>query len=95
MLFKKGLWPKGAQRKTLVWTSKAKALMLMAVGLHLLIIICLALNSSLWFLLGLIVLIPVYFIFFSIALLLLWPFDWLVKRVVIYRAKLKIQKLKI
>jgi len=93
LLFKKGLWPKGAQRKTLVWTSKAKALMLMAVGLHLLIIICLALNSSLWFLLGLIVLIPVYFIFFSIALLLLWPFDWLVKRVVIYRAKLKIQKL--
>ncbi len=34
LLFKKGFWPKGEQRKQLVWTMKARAVFLLAVVFH-------------------------------------------------------------
>ena len=42
LLLKKGFWPKGEQRKQLVWTAKAKSLFLMAVGLHILVVACIS-----------------------------------------------------
>lgn len=95
LLFKKGLWPKGEQRKKLVWTRKATALMVMAGALQILI------GIALYFLHGWIValivfalLFTIYFSLFTLSLILLWPFDYLVKSLIISRAKAKIESLK-
>lgn len=95
LLFKKGFWPRGEQRKSLVWTAKAKALMLMAGGLHLLVVLSLLychFYIAAFFVF--IVLFEVYFLLFFVSLLLLWPLDFLLKQIVIVRAKSKILNLK-
>ncbi len=94
LLFKKGFWPRGEQRKSLVWTSKAKALFLMAMGLHLLIIIGLMFWSYIAAILVGLILLTTYCLLFAFALLLLWPVDFLLKQIVIVRAKSKILNLK-
>lgn len=94
MLFKKGLWPKGELRKNLVWTAKAKALMLMAVGLHLLIIIGLFFLSPIAAVIAGLILLIAYCLLLTFAWFLLWPFDFILKWIIIARAKSKIQKLK-
>ncbi|MCX6797381.1 MAG: UDP-N-acetylmuramoyl-tripeptide--D-alanyl-D-alanine ligase [Candidatus Doudnabacteria bacterium] len=100
LLFKRGLWPKAAQRKELVWTAKAKALMLMAIGLHILIGVGLffwaadsrpymyAIAVVVWFFL-----FTTYYLLFTTALLLLWPFDFIVKQFIIARAKYRVKGL--
>jgi fatty acid desaturase len=62
LLFKKGFWPKGEQRKQLVWTAKAKALFLMAVGLHLLVVVCI----SFWSVMAAIIIGLLFFTVFGI-----------------------------
>jgi UDP-N-acetylmuramoyl-tripeptide--D-alanyl-D-alanine ligase len=94
LLFKKGFWPKGEQRKSLVWTAKAKTLMLMAVGLHLLIVVTLIFWSLILAIVVGFVLLTIYSLLFTLALLLLWPLDFLLKQIVITRAKSKILNLK-
>src|SRR5258708_28928337 len=93
LLFKKGLFPKKNQSKDLVWTKKAKALMQMAVGLHLLIFVSLYFATHSWLLPIIIFLILSlgYFLLFSIALILVWPLDFTAKRIIIGKAKSKIR----
>ncbi len=105
LLWAKGFWPKKnqEQRKELVWTKKAMALMLMAVALHLFIILLsgfVALNSSKTLdsfftalILSAIIVLPFYFILFSVALLILKPLDSLVKKQIAAKAKSKIHDL--
>jgi UDP-N-acetylmuramoyl-tripeptide--D-alanyl-D-alanine ligase len=95
LLLKKGFWPKGEQRKQLVWTSKAKSLMLMAVGLHLLIVVCLAYWLFIAALIVGVFLFFTYYLLLTTALLILWPLDFLLKQIVITRAKSKIKDLSI
>jgi len=95
LLFKKGLWPRGEQRKNLEWTQKAKALFLMALGLHILFGVVLIIASQkiwLWVILW-IVAILFYFVFFSLALIILWPLDFFLKRIIISQAKSKVRML--
>lgn len=94
LLFAKGLWSKKNQRKNLVWTAKAKALLLMAIGLHVLVSILVGLFSN-W-ILGLavfLVLMFLYLILYTLSLVILWPFDFVAKQIIIQQAKNKIQKL--
>jgi UDP-N-acetylmuramoyl-tripeptide--D-alanyl-D-alanine ligase len=93
LLFKKGFWPKGEQRKNLVWTSKAKALMLMAVGLHLLITIVLIKYNPVGAVVVFVLIFTFYFALFTLSLLLLWPLDFVLKQIIIIRAKSKIKSL--
>lgn len=98
LLLKKGFWPKGEQRKNLVWTSKAKALLLVAFGIHIFIgigFLYLASGSHfivaiflliLWFLL-----LNSYFLILALGLILLWPLDFAVKQNIISKARLKIK----
>jgi len=105
LLIKKGIFPKKSQplRKELVWTAKARALMLMAVALHGLFVILAGL-SALSFKPGLdnfftavifavLILLPFYFVFFSLALLVLKPLDSLAKNQLIRKARAKIERL--
>lgn len=94
LLFKKGFWPKGEQRKQLVWTAKAKALFLMAVGLHLLVVVCISFWSVMAAIIIGLLFFTTYYLLFTTALLLLWPLDFLLKQIVIVRAKSKILNLK-
>jgi UDP-N-acetylmuramoyl-tripeptide--D-alanyl-D-alanine ligase len=93
LLFKKGFLPKGEQRKNLVWTSKAKALMLMAVGLHLLITIVLIKYNPVGAVVVFVLIFTFYFALFTLSLLLLWPLDFVLKQIIIIRAKSKIKSL--
>ncbi|MDR3642359.1 MAG: UDP-N-acetylmuramoyl-tripeptide--D-alanyl-D-alanine ligase [Candidatus Doudnabacteria bacterium] len=100
LLFKKGPWPRGEQRKELVWSVKAKAMMLMAVALHGFVIIFSGLitviltgsigNFFVAAVIAAIILSPFYFLLFSVVLLLLKPFDSLAKKRLAIRAKSKI-----
>lgn len=106
LLWKRGIWPskKRPLRKELVWTAKAKALMLMAAALHLLIVIIAGLVIMAWrpgldnfftaIIICALVFLPFYFILFSIALLILMPADALVKNRIIRKANLKIERFK-
>ena len=104
MLFKKGFWPKGEQRKDLVWTMKA----LLIFGLAEVLILGLSSVFAYWIFLNVlentvaivVMLIAAFFIlqilgflFLSISVILLSPVDWLVKSVIIGRAKSKIKSL--
>jgi len=103
LLWAKGFWPKKkqVQRKELVWSAKAKALMLMAWALHGLIIILAGLavlsikpgmdNFFSIVILALLIVLPFYFILFSIALLILKPLDGIAKNRLAARAKAKIK----
>ncbi|GEM_PF-410384 len=104
LLVKKGPWPRGQQRKELVWSTKAKALMLMAWALHALIIVAAGLtvlilkpgidNFFTAAIFAILVILPFYFVLFSAALLILKPLDSLAKNRLARKAQLKIEKLK-
>ena len=49
LLFKKGLWPKGEQRKKLVWTKKAQLVFGLAIILHFGLPVLLYFYLSEWF----------------------------------------------
>lgn len=99
LIFKKGLLPpKEGLRKNLVWTPKAKILMLMAVVLHILIGLGLfywAVNSNPYYIIVAIIiwifLFIVYCLLLVVAVMLLGPVDWLAKQVLISRAKLRVK----
>jgi UDP-N-acetylmuramoyl-tripeptide--D-alanyl-D-alanine ligase len=101
LIFKKGLLPKGEQRKQLVWTSKA----VLIFGLSEIIILGLSLGLAYRLFLNVLEntvaavlagLAAFYFfqfcgfIFLSLSTILLIPADWLVKSVIVARAKLRI-----
>ncbi len=102
LLIKKGVFPKKSQplRKELVWTAKARALMLMAVALHGLVVVLVGLmvltlkpgidNFFTTIILAVLILLPFYFVFFSLALLILKPLDTLVKQSLVAKAKTKL-----
>ncbi len=105
LLFKKGFWPKKKQpqRKELVWTAKAKAIMLMAWALHGLVIVLAGLitltvmpgidNFFTTVIFAVLILLPFYFILFSLVLIVLKPLDALAKKNLVSRAKFKILNL--
>lgn len=107
MLFKKGFFPKGEMRKELVWTRKAVAVFLVAFGLYFASIFFISWESvsrfpelgirnyELWatILIFLLIFYFVFFIFYSVAIVVLWPVDVLAKAVIIFRAKSKIAEL--
>jgi UDP-N-acetylmuramoyl-tripeptide--D-alanyl-D-alanine ligase len=102
LLFKKGFFPKrrNIQRKELVWTAKAKALTVMAVGVHALLVVlfgAIALsvkpgtdNFFTAVIFAAIVFLPFYFILFSLALIAIKPLDTLAKKRITTRAQVKI-----
>lgn len=95
LLYKKGFWPKGEQRKELVWTAKAWVLLGLAVLLHVGLGFLLVSNKS--YVLGVLVfclLFTIYCLLFSLAVVLLWPADWIAKYVILAKARIKIKKLK-
>lgn len=102
LLFKKGLFPHGQQRKALVWTLKAQLLFLFA-GLTYLGLIFLTIFYSyqnglsvlgiVYYILC-IFLIPLYFILYTLYIFLLWPFDFIAKQIIIAKAKKKISSLR-
>ncbi|MCL5666383.1 MAG: UDP-N-acetylmuramoyl-tripeptide--D-alanyl-D-alanine ligase [Patescibacteria group bacterium] len=105
LVFKKGLMPsREPLRKRLVWTNKARGLALVAMGLHLILALLLAvlfhhiyknsvIGSWLVFSVSLIMLFFFYFLLFALALWLLWPLDFLAKKIIIGRAKKRIREL--
>ncbi len=108
LLRQKGYFPpKAPMRKSLVWTGKATLILLLAIGLYLTLPWLIfwkfldrlpelgIKNYELWFL-GFVYLLIFYFLFFIfylIGIVILWPVDWLLKQVIIYKAKSKIQSL--
>jgi len=102
LLFKKGFWPKKPQRKELVWTAKAfsvfalaELLMLAAAALSFFVFMAqLGIRSSV--LLGFavfVVLKNLPFLGYSLAVALLLPLDFLLKQVLVFRARHKIKNL--
>ncbi len=100
LLFKKGLFPKGPMRKSLVWTAKARVILVLSQTLHL--IICALVASSfaaenyiklILFLLCLWFLFYFYSIFFTVSLVALRPADYILKKLLVTRAASKIKKL--
>ena len=99
LLGKKGfLPPKGSLRKSLVWTIKARALMLMATALHVLIGVMLfwfVIDRSFYFyiIVGLIwcLIFTTYYLLLTTVLLFLFPVDWLAKKIIVFRAKLRVK----
>ena len=104
LLWKKGFWPRKnqPQRKELVWSTKAKALMFMGWALHFLFIILSGLliigthqtdNLVLFLMITALVGVPIYFLWFSLALVLLKPLDVLAKKQLASKARAKIERL--
>lgn len=102
LLFKKGLWPKGEQRKQLVWTAKAFAVFLLAEVLNLTVFVglVLSLKTSLGMLLALLVGFLVFcglkcfsFICLTVVVIVLLPLDFLLKTVLVFRARQKLRRL--
>lgn len=99
LLLKRGPFPrkKYPLRKELVWSAKAYALMLMAFAVHSLVVIIAGLavvssHSGTNGLLGLLIFvtllcIPFYFLWFTIALVLIRPLDSLAKKNLVKRAR--------
>jgi len=105
LLLKKGWFPKGEQRKNLVWTTKAKLLF----GLAEILILALAaflfykgffMPFAYWWQKALTFLVTVYVldffapIFLSAATILIWPADFFTKEILILRARFKIKGLR-
>jgi UDP-N-acetylmuramoyl-tripeptide--D-alanyl-D-alanine ligase len=109
LLFKKGLWPKGEQRKNLVWTLKAvliflgAEILLLAVsvaGILYFIDIFGGASSTYYVLSGLMLAAAfllqfIFFIFLIFATWILWPLDFILKKILILRAASKINKLNV
>ncbi len=103
LLFKKGLWPKGEQRKQLVWTIKVRLLFGLALATHLILCILFwfwipAFAGMAFKIILLLVicylLFVIYFILYTLYTILLWPIDYILKQIIIVRAKAKVSKLK-
>ena len=95
LLYKKGFWPKGEQRKELIWTAKAVTLLILALLLHVGLSFLLASSKS--YVLGVLVfclLITNYYLLLSLAVVLLWPADWITKHAIVTKARIKVKKLK-
>lgn len=102
----KGFWPKGEQRKELVWTAKAKAVLGAATAVYIaaLFLINLSLSLSMkWrgdvlslfmIVCALVMLAALPFVFFTIAIWLLYPVDAFLKARIISQAKFKIKNQK-
>lgn len=100
LIFKKGLVPHRHLRKELVWTPKAKGLFLMSLGLFLLVPLTAVwvVGLDLRYVLPLLIIFYFllhyfFFVFCSLALVIIWPVDFLAKQFVILRARRKIQSL--
>src|SRR5690348_11714504 len=97
LLFKKGIWgAKQPQRKFLVWTQKVKALLLAAIVLQVAAAIIISrpvghgIGAAVVFILALLIFSYFNFIFFTLALWLVWPVDKILKAVIVARAKKRI-----
>ena len=103
LIFKKGILPTKELRSGIVWTGKAKLILMLSVILHFLIAIILSLvvwnvSHNIWlslasFLLILFVLLFIYFIFNSLSVLIIVPVNLYLKRKIIVRAKAKLSGL--
>ncbi len=98
LLLSKGLFPKPEQRKDLVWTMKARVFFLGALALHILLTILLfsvlsqgfSVLSIKYLVLSLgfcILLYTLYFILYTFVSILLWPLDFVLKQIIVSRAK--------
>ena len=100
LLFKKGLLPKPGQRKNLVFTVKVRLLLGMAAVIQIVIAVLLARqaqNSYVELVIFLLVMFVLYyfsFVLYTLSLILIWPIDFVAKRIIIARAKSKILNLK-
>ncbi|MBI5530716.1 MAG: UDP-N-acetylmuramoyl-tripeptide--D-alanyl-D-alanine ligase [Candidatus Doudnabacteria bacterium] len=104
LLFKKGLLPKGGQRKQLVWTGKAVLIFglaeIIVLGLSIGLAHALFLNvlentvaAAIVGLAAFYILQFLGFFFLPLSVIILAPVDWIIKNIIIWRAKLKITKL--
>lgn len=104
LLFEKGLLPKGEQRKKLVWTQKALAVFVLAVALHIGLPLLTYGFLSNGFLVAsskyqvlsflfFVLLATCYMLLYTVAVILLWPIDWAIKKIIVIRAKFKINSL--
>lgn len=92
LLFRKGYFkPSQPLRKNIVWTGKAKAILTLSVILYLIFVFTAGLGTS-WivFAIALISIITPS-LYYSISIVLLWPFDALLKRRIINKAKKKLE----
>ncbi len=99
LLFKKGFLPQPQQRKNLVWTGKAAAIFVLAelfnVLMGALFFLFYRFGLGIFYAAGLGVLLffvlkSLPFFAYSLAVIILWPLDWLLKRVLVFRARHKI-----
>ena len=104
LLFKRGWFPVKTQRKDLVWTSKAKLIFALAEILILLVGTAYFRHGlympftfvwQRWLgFLGVVYILDFFTpVFLSLAVIVLSPFDYIAKRVIVIRAKSKIKKL--
>ena len=102
LLFKRGWFPSGQQRKTLVWTSKVKAIFIICEALILLTAFFLYSKGfyapfayfwqrALGFLAKVYILDFFTPIFLSLSTIILWPFDFCVKKALVVKARAKIK----
>lgn len=105
LLLKTGLWQKSVMRKSLVWTNKAKLIFILA---EIIIVFFAALVSKYLYasvlenraaaalvFLGLFFLAHIFgFVFLILSALILWPADYLIKMMVVKKARAKIKNLR-
>lgn len=102
LLFKKGFWPKAGQRKELVWTAKAAVIftlaemLMLAAGVLCFFFFRAQFGNPLSALLGFSVFLALKnlpFIGYSLAVVLLLPLDFLLKKILVFRARNRIKSL--
>ncbi len=105
LLFGRGWFPKKERRKNLVWTGKAVLLFILAEIFILAAALVLLLKGfytpyALWWQKAFTFLVVVYIldfftpVFLTAAVLILWPFDFTAKQIIVGRAKSKIKNQK-
>ena len=103
VLVKRGFFPpKTGSRHSLVWTTKAKLLMMISFGLHLGLVLTIGLifgmEKNLYGCLVMILIFMIlsldYYVWFGGALILIYPIDGLVKQMVVKKAVNKLNKMK-
>lgn len=95
LLLKRGWFPRNGLRKDLVWTSKAKLIFFISVLIHLLFLVLFILSRNYAFLFVFSIVFFLYPVIYSCVNILIWPLDYFVKFVLVFRAKLKIKDLPI
>ncbi len=102
LLFKKGFWPKAGQRKELVWTAKAAVIftlaemLVLAAGVLCFFFFRAQFGNPLSVLLGILVFLVLKnlpFLGYSLAVVLLLPLDFLLKKILVFRARNRIKSL--